>query len=313
MKAIAAVGHGALRVAAIERVAGEAGRIAQILAAALAVAALAARMAGPRHADPVADRKPGDARSQRGHDPDDFVARYQRSLRMSELAVDHMQVGAADAASVNVDQQLTGARLWIGHLQVLQNWRASVEYHGPHELALRTLNVPACAAAPWTILGCESSRIRPTFCCASSVFSRWLKRHCCGASAKPVNAVPRREQLSARISKGGFRHVHFPPSIHDSCCVRSFGDGSAERVARRCAPALGERPDRSSTRIQDRCCASRQDQVSEVSKRADVRELPALSGQGGSRDRPMRDLWRQARLCEGMVQRLCKESLNGLD
>ena len=71
-------------------------------------AALAARPAEPRDADPRAGL---DARAVAGreHRADDLVAGDQRPPLDVELAVDDVQVGAADAARVDVDEHLAGS------------------------------------------------------------------------------------------------------------------------------------------------------------------------------------------------------------
>src|SRR5207248_10114510 len=82
-EAVALVGNRPLRVAAVEVVAGEAGAVAEVLAAARAVAALAARPAEPRHAEPAAVLGLAD----------DLVAEDERQLRPRQLAVGDVAVG----------------------------------------------------------------------------------------------------------------------------------------------------------------------------------------------------------------------------
>ena len=65
-----------------------------------AVAALAAGPAEPRDAEPAAVLGLAD----------DLVARDERQLRPVELAVDDVQVGAADAARAHAQQHLSIAR-----------------------------------------------------------------------------------------------------------------------------------------------------------------------------------------------------------
>jgi hypothetical protein len=52
--------------------------------------------------------------AHRGNSADDLMPDHQRKLRVGQLAVDHVQVGAADAADVNLDEKLAraGRRLW---------------------------------------------------------------------------------------------------------------------------------------------------------------------------------------------------------
>ena len=77
-EAVALVGHDPLRVAAVEVVAREAGRLAEVLAAREAVAADAVRPAEPRHAETAPVLCPAD----------DLVAEDERELRVRQLAVD---------------------------------------------------------------------------------------------------------------------------------------------------------------------------------------------------------------------------------
>src|SRR5205823_6081720 len=95
----ALVGDRVLGVATVEVVAGEAGPVAEVLASAQAVAALAAGPAEPRDADPPAARLV---------DPDDLVPGDERELRVGKLAVHDVEVGAADPAGVDADEKLPG-------------------------------------------------------------------------------------------------------------------------------------------------------------------------------------------------------------
>src|SRR5439155_15793183 len=81
--------------AAVALVAGEAREVAEVLAPRAAIAALAAGPAEPGDADPVAR---GEALSPLHHAPDDLVPWHERQVRLGQLAVDHVQVGPADAA-----------------------------------------------------------------------------------------------------------------------------------------------------------------------------------------------------------------------
>ena len=63
-------------------------------------------MSQPRHADAVADGKAFGARAKRRHMADDLVAENERQLGMGELAVEDVEIGAAHAASRDLDQDL---------------------------------------------------------------------------------------------------------------------------------------------------------------------------------------------------------------
>src|SRR5438309_283482 len=74
----------------------------------------------PAHADALARRKildikpldikTVDSRTKRPHPPDDLVAGHDRQLRIGQLAIDHMQIGSADAAGRDLHQDFAGAR-----------------------------------------------------------------------------------------------------------------------------------------------------------------------------------------------------------
>ena len=100
-EAEALVGDGVLGVAAVEVVAGEPGRVAEVLAAAAAVAARSVRPAEPRDAEPPPVLRLGD----------DLVAGHERQLRTRQLAVDDVQVRTAYAAGTHAQHHLTGSGL----------------------------------------------------------------------------------------------------------------------------------------------------------------------------------------------------------
>ena len=114
-EAEALVGDRVLRVAAVAVVAGEARPVAEVLASARAVAAVAVRPAEPRNADAVAAREAlAVARGTR----DDLMAEHERQLRLGQLAVGDVQVGSADAAGCDLEQQLARGRrgrIDVGH------------------------------------------------------------------------------------------------------------------------------------------------------------------------------------------------------
>ena len=95
-----------LRVAAIDAAAREAGALAQVLLAKLAVTAGPAGLGEPGDADPVTGAKGRDRAAGVDHAPDDFVPGRHRVDGLRQLAVDEMQVGAADAAGAHLDENL---------------------------------------------------------------------------------------------------------------------------------------------------------------------------------------------------------------
>lgn len=121
-EAVAGVGHAVLGVAAVAGVTGELGALAEVLAPGPAGLAHAAGPAQPGHADPLASfkpclepgLKPSDALPQRIHLADDLVAGHQRQPGMLELAVDHVQIGAAYPAGQHLTLTSPGPGSGIG-------------------------------------------------------------------------------------------------------------------------------------------------------------------------------------------------------
>ena len=73
-----------------------------------------------------------DAGPQRVDAADDLVAGNDRQHRVGQVAVHHMQVGAADTAGRHPDTDLAGAGLPIGQLGPLQGRAESVQDHRLH-------------------------------------------------------------------------------------------------------------------------------------------------------------------------------------
>src|SRR5581483_419049 len=92
------VGDGVLGVAAVDVISGEAGAVAQVLAIGKAEAAVSAGPAQPGNAYAIADREAAHAMADLGHLPGDLMAQYQRQLRIGQLAVEDVEVGAAHGA-----------------------------------------------------------------------------------------------------------------------------------------------------------------------------------------------------------------------
>src|SRR5262249_27032880 len=96
------------------------------LAPRAAVRARAVRPAEPWHADapPVVGAA------------DDLMSRNERQLRIGELAVDDVKVGAADGADFDRDTQLPFARRGWRHVRQLERLACTAEQHGPHECSV---------------------------------------------------------------------------------------------------------------------------------------------------------------------------------
>jgi hypothetical protein len=128
----ALVGDRPLGVAAVDVVAGEAGVLTEVLAAALAVAAGAVGPAEPGDSDAVALVESGGALSARGDPTHDLVAGNQRQLRPVELAVDDVEVSAADAARMDLDHDLPETRPRVREVLRLERCPRGVQDHGAH-------------------------------------------------------------------------------------------------------------------------------------------------------------------------------------
>src|SRR5436305_512224 len=80
--------------------------IAEVLAALVAIEAMAAGLRHPRRADPLADppaRHPG---AEPLDNADDLMAGDDGIARRLQFAVDHVQIGAADAAGLDAQENL---------------------------------------------------------------------------------------------------------------------------------------------------------------------------------------------------------------
>lgn len=112
-----------LRIASIALVPGERRPLAEVLVAVAAVGTGAVRPAQPRHAHAVPHARPSHALSHPLHRSDHLVTRHQGQLRVRQLPLDHVEVRTADAARVNLQQHLAGARLRHRDLARLQRPR----------------------------------------------------------------------------------------------------------------------------------------------------------------------------------------------
>ena len=100
LETIARIRDDVFGVAAIEAVAGEPCVIAQVLLAAQAERALAARPAEPRHAESRAGRY-ADTVALRDNFTDDLVTRNERQSGKRQIAVHDMQIGPTHAARMH--------------------------------------------------------------------------------------------------------------------------------------------------------------------------------------------------------------------
>ena len=88
-------------IAAVDLVAGEPGLVAEVLLASLTKHTRAAGATEPGHADPLADLETAHPVAERLHHADDLVPEHQGQLRLSQFAVEDVEIGAAHAASAH--------------------------------------------------------------------------------------------------------------------------------------------------------------------------------------------------------------------
>ncbi len=118
-------------VAAVAGKAGEERRVAEIFAPAPAIGAGSVGVAEPGDADPRAELEV-DAFARRLDPADDLVPRHDRQFGIGQFAIDDMQVGAADAAGFDANENLPRSWLGIGTLLHDKRLAGSPEDHGAH-------------------------------------------------------------------------------------------------------------------------------------------------------------------------------------
>jgi hypothetical protein len=146
-EAEAFVREGEFGEAAMPVVAGEDGALAQVLAPPDAIGADAAGAAQPGDPDPLAHPEtPGQWR-RFGHHADDLVAGHQRQQVRGQLAVDDVQVGAADGAGAHPDQHVMPACAEYRQRCLAQGAARGVEQHGRHRVFAVGLHGAICRPA----------------------------------------------------------------------------------------------------------------------------------------------------------------------
>src|SRR6516165_8976897 len=120
-------------IAAVAGVAGKERPLAQILSAAAAIRADAAGRAEPRDPDALAYCESCHARPHGGDASDDLVAGYDRKLGVWQLAVDHVQIGPADTAGRDLDENFAGRRSWRWPLAHDERRARFLQRHGAHD------------------------------------------------------------------------------------------------------------------------------------------------------------------------------------
>lgn len=134
-------GEGCLRQevageAAVPGAAGEARGIAEILAIRHAVSAAPAGVPEPGHADPRTGRRTHNARADRLDDADDLVAGHDGIDRLRKVAVDDVQIGAADRAGLDPDANLAGPGDRVRPFLRNEGRAGRAQNHRPHRTGL---------------------------------------------------------------------------------------------------------------------------------------------------------------------------------
>jgi hypothetical protein len=88
-----------------------------------------ARPAEPGDADARSPLEPIAALEHLAHD---LVAEHERELRVGELSIDDVQVGTADTAGANAEEDLPGHGCRIGDLGRTKRLARRVEHHRAH-------------------------------------------------------------------------------------------------------------------------------------------------------------------------------------
>jgi hypothetical protein len=122
--------------AAIARVSGEERIVAEVFPLAEAIIAVAAGAPEPGNTDPLPDREAANEGTHGIDPPDDLVPWNHRQLRLGQVAVDDVEVGSTDAASLDPDPNLSRTGRGVGPLDKLERSARPVQYHCVHRCNL---------------------------------------------------------------------------------------------------------------------------------------------------------------------------------
>jgi hypothetical protein len=145
-KAIARIGDRVLGIAAVDRIAGETRALAEILAPGAAIGARAAGEAEPGHADAHPRLQAAHTLAERLNVADDLMPGNQRQLGFRQLAVDDVEIGAADAASGDAQPHLL--RTGLGQRQTLIEAQPLMRRREPHRAHRAFLKACCRGATP---------------------------------------------------------------------------------------------------------------------------------------------------------------------
>src|SRR5712691_2625462 len=131
-KTKAFVGDAILGIAAIDVIAGEARVHAKVLESAAAEAAGLVDGAEPRNADALTGPKPVCAVTGALDSPHDHVADHERQLGLAQLTAHDVEVGAANRADRDPDQDLTLTRRGDGQVFEAKGFLRRAKLHRLH-------------------------------------------------------------------------------------------------------------------------------------------------------------------------------------
>ena len=171
------VGNGELGETAVEVVAREARPITEVLEPGRAVRAFAAGPAEPWDADTVAGCDRLDRRSGLDHFTDDLVSGDERQLRLGELPVDDVEVGAAHAAGADANENVARPRLGDGDGRSPEFLVRSVQDHRAHRG-----HSEGRAHCRSTAIPCQTTCLRNA---ATRAGLRWCSPSCVPAIERP--------------------------------------------------------------------------------------------------------------------------------
>src|SRR6516165_11225358 len=119
-------------IAAVARVSREQRPVAEIFPSLPAIPAMPAGLAKPGNTDAPANLKSCGVTAHHVDSPDDFVAGDNRKLRIWQLAVDDVKIGAAHAAGGDANPYLPRSRLGIRPLDQLERLALTFQHHCTH-------------------------------------------------------------------------------------------------------------------------------------------------------------------------------------
>ena len=129
---IARVGNRVGGIAAVARVAGKQRAVAEIFHSFPTIAANAAGIAEPGHADPLAKAQRRHACAQGFDAAHDFMAWHDRVADVRQFAVHNVKIGATYATGSDPDPHHAGVRLRVGAFAPDQCAVRSFQHHRPH-------------------------------------------------------------------------------------------------------------------------------------------------------------------------------------